>query len=243
MCSKTVPQKLWSPVDPTANVKSTFALSSMGRSETLDRASPFVSSVEAASVDNVSGAILLCGTGSLASINLPGCTSELLDKLHRPLHVILTRSALQFTTLRALRAMAKGRVWSSDFEDQTPDGSAPHVTLTNSAVLVIVYPATADFIARIAHGLADDLASTVVLCAGCPVIVAPTMHKRMWGNAATQANLQVLEDRGFFVLKPQDEPSQYGPPLGITFSVDTVIRKAQDVLLETHSRDTVLHLE
>ncbi len=138
--------------------------------------------------------------------------------------------------------MAQGRVWSDDFADQTADGSAPHVALTNNAALVIVYPGTADFIARIAHGLADDLPSAVVLCAECPVIVAPTMHQRMWDNAATQVNLRVLEDRGFVVLRPQETRGHNRSPLGITFSVDDVIRKAEGVLLGVQSnvRESVL---
>ena len=78
----------------------------------------------------------------------------------------------------------------------------PHVRLGQSADLVVVAPATADLLARAAHGLADDLLTNVLLTARCPVLLAPAMHTEMWEHAATQANVATLRSRGVQVLEP-----------------------------------------
>ncbi len=174
---------------------------------------------------------MLCGTGSLASINLPGCVSELQEYCAFPVHVVVTENALRFTTIRALQAMAAGRVWADDFSDPTEDGSPPHVLLTDQAALIVVYPATANFIAKIAHGLADDLPTTVILSAACPVIVVPAMHWRMWDNAATQANLHVIDERGLTVLWPASGETREGS--GVSFPVAEVVRRARSLLRES----------
>ena len=146
--------------------------------------------------------VVLCGTGSLASINLPGCAAELSSRLALPVQVVVTRNALQFTTQRALEAMSRRRVLHDEFELDTQDGQAPHVSLTERARIIVVYPASANFIARIAHGMADDLASAIVLCAASPVLIVPAMHDRMWRNPATRANVALLEQRGLVVHAP-----------------------------------------
>ncbi len=78
----------------------------------------------------------------------------------------------------------------------------PHVRLGRHADLVVVAPATADLLARAAHGLADDLLTNVLLTATCPVLLAPAMHTEMWLNPAVQANVALLRSRGVTVLDP-----------------------------------------
>ena len=178
------------------------------------------------------GHVLLCGTGSIASIKLPGCASALMSTLELPVNVVLTRNALHFTTQRALRGMGCERVWVDEFQEDTENGTAPHVMLTETALLVVVYPATANFIAKMAHGIADDLAASVVLTAECPVLIVPTMHIRMWRNLATAQNIDMLEARGHRVLPAKD--SEVTSERGITFSVDEVVKAAKEIVAQAY---------
>lgn len=176
-------------------------------------------------------AIILCGTGSLASINVPGCVHEISNRSGLPVNVVLTRNALQFTTRRAVQAMSRRKVWVDDFADETEDGSAPHVILTGAAALVVAYPATANFIAKVSNGLADDLATAVVLAADCPVLIVPSMHERMWKNAATQANIERLKQRGIMILTgatPIKEASFFEK--GVMLSVNEVVEAVLKIL-------------
>ncbi len=113
--------------------------------------------------------------------------------------VVPTRAALQFVgapTWAALSGKPVAEdVWSSVHE-------VPHVRIGQDADLVVVAPATADLLARAAHGLADDLLTNVLLTARCPVVLAPAMHTEMWEHAATQANVAVLRARGALVVEP-----------------------------------------
>ena len=113
--------------------------------------------------------------------------------------VVPTQSALRFVgepTWSALSGKpAAIDVWTNAHE-------VPHVALGQHADLVLVAPATADFLARAAHGIANDLLTNVLLAARCPVVVAPAMHTEMWEHPATQANVATLRSRGVVVLEP-----------------------------------------
>lgn len=113
--------------------------------------------------------------------------------------VVPTRSALQFVgapTWEALSGQPVATdVWSDVHE-------VPHVRLGQEADLVVVAPATADLLAKAAHGLADDLLTNTLLTARCPVVLAPAMHTEMWEHAATQANVETLRSRGVLVVEP-----------------------------------------
>ena len=113
--------------------------------------------------------------------------------------VVPTEAALHFVGEATWSALS-GRpvatqVWSSVHE-------VPHVRLGQQADLVVVAPATADLMARAAHGRADDLLTNVLLTARCPVLMAPAMHTEMWSHPATVANVAVLRERGVSVLEP-----------------------------------------
>jgi phosphopantothenoylcysteine decarboxylase/phosphopantothenate--cysteine ligase len=114
-------------------------------------------------------------------------------------HVVPTSSALSFvgeTTWAALSGHPVATdVWTDAHE-------VPHVRLGRSADLVVVAPATADFIARYAAGRADDLLAATLLTARCPIVVAPAMHTEMWEHPATRANVATLRERGVVVLDP-----------------------------------------
>jgi phosphopantothenoylcysteine decarboxylase/phosphopantothenate--cysteine ligase len=113
--------------------------------------------------------------------------------------VVPTAAALKFVG-RATWAALSGRPVATDVWTDAAD--VPHVRLGREADLVVVAPATADLLARAAHGLADDLLANVLLTARCPVRFAPAMHTEMWEHAATTANVATLRERGAVVLEP-----------------------------------------
>ncbi|HEX6233259.1 MAG TPA: bifunctional phosphopantothenoylcysteine decarboxylase/phosphopantothenate--cysteine ligase CoaBC [Jiangellaceae bacterium] len=113
--------------------------------------------------------------------------------------VVPTRAALQFVGATTWAALS-GHPVSAEVWDEVDQ--VPHVRLGQQADLVLVVPATADLLARAAHGLADDLLTSTLLTARCPVLYAPAMHTEMWENAATAANVATLRDRGAVVLEP-----------------------------------------
>jgi phosphopantothenoylcysteine decarboxylase/phosphopantothenate--cysteine ligase len=127
---------------------------------------------------------------------------ELLRRLTESGHdvqVVPTRAALEFVGAATWTALS-GHPVSTDV--WTDVAAVPHVRLGQSADLVVVAPATADLLARAAHGLADDLLTNVLLTARCPVLLAPAMHTEMWEHPATTANVAVLRARGVQVVEP-----------------------------------------
>jgi len=113
--------------------------------------------------------------------------------------VVPTSAALKFVGVATWAALS-GKPVSSDV--WTDVHEVPHVRLGQHADLVIVAPATADLVARAAHGLADDLLTNTLLTARCPVVLAPAMHTEMWGHPATVANIATLRSRGVHVIDP-----------------------------------------
>ena len=129
---------------------------------------------------------------------------ELLRQLTEGGHevtVVPTRAALCFVGAPTWAALS-GRPVADDV--WTDVHEVPHVRLGQQAELVVVAPATADLLARAAHGLADDLLANVLLTANCPVVMAPAMHTEMWEHPATRANVALLRARGVLVLEPAE---------------------------------------
>ncbi|MDQ3579148.1 MAG: bifunctional phosphopantothenoylcysteine decarboxylase/phosphopantothenate--cysteine ligase CoaBC, partial [Actinomycetota bacterium] len=113
--------------------------------------------------------------------------------------VVPTEAALRFVGAATFEALSGQKAHTGVFAD-VPE--VPHVRLGQDADLVLVVPATADLLAKAAHGLADDLLTTTLLTARCPVLMAPAMHTEMWEHAATQANVATLRSRGVVVAEP-----------------------------------------
>ena len=127
---------------------------------------------------------------------------ELLRRLTESGHdvtVVPTAAALRFVGAATWSALSGKPVVDDLWQDVH---EVPHVRLGQSADLVVVAPATADLLARAAHGLADDLLTNVLLTARCPVLLAPAMHTEMWEHPATRANVALLRERGVQVLEP-----------------------------------------
>lgn len=113
--------------------------------------------------------------------------------------VVPTASALRFVGEPTWAALS-GRPVATDVWDDAHE--VPHVRIGRAAELVVVAPATADVLAKAAHGIADDLLTNTLLTATCPVVYAPAMHTEMWENPATRANVATLRERGAFVIEP-----------------------------------------
>ena len=126
---------------------------------------------------------------------------------------VLTAGGAHFVTPMSLAALAESPVYSSlwDLKDEAEMG---HIQLSRAADLLLVCPATADLVAKMAAGIADDLATTLLLATDKPVVVAPAMNVRMWQHEATQANIATLRARGITVLDPDEGPmacGEFGP--------------------------------
>ena len=129
---------------------------------------------------------------------------ELLRRLTESGHdvtVVPTAAALRFVGAPTWAALS-GKPVSDDV--WTGVHEVPHVRIGQSADLVVVAPATADLVAKAAHGLADDLLTNTLLTARCPVVMAPAMHTEMWEHPATRANVTTLRERGVIVLEPAE---------------------------------------
>jgi phosphopantothenoylcysteine decarboxylase/phosphopantothenate--cysteine ligase len=142
--------------------------------------------------------VLLGVAGGIAAYKAAELLRELTESGH-DVRVVPTAAALRFVgepTWEALSARpVHTDVWADAYD-------VPHVRLGREADLVVVAPATADLLARAAHGLADDLLTNVLLTARCPVLLAPAMHTEMWEHPATRANVATLRERGAVVLDP-----------------------------------------
>ena len=116
---------------------------------------------------------------------------------------VLTEGGAQFVTPLSLSALSEDKVYGEIFS-LTDESEMGHIQLSRSADLLVVAPATADIMARMAHGTANDLASTTLLATDKPVMIAPAMNVRMWTHGATQRNLAQLVADGIGVLEPDD---------------------------------------
>jgi len=117
--------------------------------------------------------------------------------------VVMTEAAQRFITPLAAGAIAGERVFT-DLFDQAQEFDIGHIRLARETDLIIVAPATADFMAKMAHGLANDLASAVLLATDKPVLIAPAMNPHMWANAATQRNFATLQKQGIRFVGPNE---------------------------------------
>lgn len=122
---------------------------------------------------------------------------------------VLTKGGAQFVTPMTLAALSENPVHTSlwDLKNEVEMG---HIQLSRQADLIVVCPATADLMAKMAHGIADDLATTLLLATDKPVMAVPAMNVRMWEHAATQANIATLRSRGVTVLNPDEGPMACG---------------------------------
>lgn len=152
---------------------------------------------------NLSGKHILLGiTGGIAAYKCPDLVRHL-KKAGAEVRVILTESASHFVTPMTLQAVSANPV-SSDLFDPSAELSMSHIELAKWADIVLIAPATANIIAKIANGIADDLLSTVCLATPAQIAIAPAMNQQMYKAIATQHNLSVLNDRNTLILGPDE---------------------------------------
>ncbi len=144
--------------------------------------------------------ILLGITGGIAAYKCAEL-SRLFAKAGAELRVVMTRAAREFVTPLTMQALTGNRV-RLDLLDTEAEAAMGHIELARWADLVLVAPASADFLARTAHGRADDLLSTLILATPAPVALAPAMNQGMWSDPATQQNLAEVRRRGYHVFGP-----------------------------------------
>ncbi|HZD20524.1 MAG TPA: bifunctional phosphopantothenoylcysteine decarboxylase/phosphopantothenate--cysteine ligase CoaBC [Burkholderiales bacterium] len=144
--------------------------------------------------------VLLGITGGIAAYKAAELT-RLLVKRGADVRVAMTEAATRFITPTTLQALSGQAVWSDLWDARVPDAMG-HIELSRDRDLVAVVPASADFIAKLAHGLADDLLSSLCLARRCPLLVAPAMNVEMWQNAATQRNVARLREDGVSLAGP-----------------------------------------
>jgi phosphopantothenoylcysteine decarboxylase/phosphopantothenate--cysteine ligase len=126
---------------------------------------------------------------------------RLLGKQGAEVQVAMTEGATHFVTATTFQALSGQAVYLDQWDTRMPNAMA-HIDLSRQADLILVAPASADFLARIAHGMADDLLATMVLARDCPLMVAPAMNRQMWENPATQRNVAQLQADGVQILGP-----------------------------------------
>jgi phosphopantothenoylcysteine decarboxylase/phosphopantothenate--cysteine ligase len=149
----------------------------------------------------LSGKRLVLGvTGGIAAYKAAEL-ARLLVKDGAEVHAVLTKSGAQFVTPVTFQALTGRLAWCDQWDARMPDNMA-HIDLSRGADAIVVAPASADFLAKLAHGLADDLLSTLCLARDCPLIVAPAMNRQMWENPATQRNKSQLLQDGVTILGP-----------------------------------------
>ncbi|MGN7357622.1 bifunctional phosphopantothenoylcysteine decarboxylase/phosphopantothenate--cysteine ligase CoaBC [Paenibacillus sp. SAF-054] len=144
--------------------------------------------------------IVLGVTGGIAAYKAATLCSRLVQK-GADVHVIMTSSAKEFITELTLQSLSKNAVFSDTFDERDPS-VVSHIRLADAADLVLIAPATANMIGKMAHGLADDMLSTTLLASMAPVMIAPAMNVHMYGHPAVQENMKTLERRGVMMIEP-----------------------------------------
>ena len=183
--------------------------------------------------------ILLIVTGGIAAFK----SLELVRQIRSvggEVRAILTKSAAEFVTPLSLQALTEDRVYS-DLFSLTEESEMGHIQLSRNSDIILVAPATANFLAKMRLGICDDLASTVVLATDKPVIAVPAMNVRMWDHEATQENIITLKDRNIRFIGPNEGEmacGEYGlgrmsEPSEIVSGIQSILEQNQPLLGKT----------
>ncbi len=177
--------------------------------------------------------ILLGISGGIGAYKTPMLVREL-SKAGARIRTVMTRAAHEFVTPASLQAVSGFEVRSETF-DQSAEAAMSHIELARWADLIIIAPATANLIARLAHGLADDLLTTIVLASSAQVVVAPAMNVHMWSHPATEQNCAKLTELGYAMIGPDvgeqacgdDGPGRMVEPHDIAAQVAALLEKSK----------------
>lgn len=146
--------------------------------------------------------IVLGITGGIAAFKAASVASQLAQR-GADVRVIMTRSATKFITPLTMQVLSRNHVAMDTFDEHNPE-VVNHIHLADHADLFIIAPATANVIAKLAHGLADDMLSTTILASRSPIVLAPAMNVNMYQNPALQENMAILKKRGMYFIDPTE---------------------------------------
>ncbi len=152
--------------------------------------------------------LVLGMTGGIACYKIAELT-RLLTKAGATVQVVMTEAATQFITPVTMQALSGRPVYTSQWDARVPNNMA-HIDLSREADAIVIAPASTDFLAKLAHGFADDLLSTLAVARDCPLLVVPAMNRQMWQNPATQRNVAQLRADGVETLGPDSGPQACG---------------------------------
>lgn len=176
--------------------------------------------------------ILLGVTGSIAAYRSADIASQL-KKLGHEVFCVMTRDATHFITPLTLQTLSQHPVTIDLFEEGEGDWRPSHLQLADTADLLVISPATANIIAKLAHGIADDALSTIALALRpeAKVLVAPAMNGKMWLHPATQANVKVLQSRAVEFIGPDEGLLACGyEGIGRLWDVEKIIERIRKML-------------
>nr|WP_321783429.1 bifunctional phosphopantothenoylcysteine decarboxylase/phosphopantothenate--cysteine ligase CoaBC [Paraburkholderia sp. J94] len=147
-------------------------------------------------------------TGGIACYKIAELT-RLLVKAGATVQIVMTEAATQFITPVTMQALSGRPVYTSQWDARVANNMA-HIDLSREADAIVIAPASTDFIAKLAHGFADDLLSTLCVARDCPLLVVPAMNRQMWQNPATQRNVAQIRADGIETLGPDSGPQACG---------------------------------
>jgi phosphopantothenoylcysteine decarboxylase len=173
--------------------------------------------------------VLLGISGSIAACKTPDLAGRL-RKLGCSVFVVMTRNAAEFVTPLTLQTLSRNPVTTGIF-DEKQSWHPGHIQLADSADLLLIAPATASIIAKLALGLADDALTSIALATRAPLLIAPAMNGKMWLHPATQENVRTLQARGAEFIGPEEGLLACGyEGVGRLWNLDDIMLRAQHIL-------------
>jgi phosphopantothenoylcysteine decarboxylase/phosphopantothenate--cysteine ligase len=177
--------------------------------------------------------LLIGVTGSVAAISIPGYCQFFRRGLVEIVRVIMTESATRLVPPATMQAYSGQPVFVDSFEG-TAGFHVPHIQLTRDADVFVIMPASANIIAKAAHGIADDLLSTAIVASAAPVVIVPCMNEIMWFNKAVQRNVELARSHGYHVLEPAHgiEVADMQPTFGVMPPLEQIIEHLARVIAQ-----------
>lgn len=173
--------------------------------------------------------IVLGVSGSIAAYKAADLVSQL-SKSGHDVHVVMTQDAQEFITPLTLQVLSRHPVTTSLY-DEKQNWHPGHIELADNADIFVIAPATANVIAKFAHGISDDSLSAIHLATRAPMLIAPAMNGKMWEHAATQENVKTLKKRGAKFIGPEDGMLACGyEGAGRLWPVEKIAKRIDDLL-------------
>lgn len=178
--------------------------------------------------------IVLGITGGIAAYKAAELL-RLLTKRGLEVQVVMTEAATHFITTTTMQGLSGKPVFTDQWDATVPNSMA-HINLSRAADAIVIAPASADFISKLAHGLADDLLSTLCLARNCALLIAPAMNREMWLNAATQRNIAQLRRDGVHIMGPDNGVQACGEEgMGRMLEAEVLAAEISKILKQNHS--------